>query len=89
MIAPLAWRLALAMAAFGFTFVILGGMLGASLGFMAETDLGSSLIVVSVMVLVNGGLRTARAYLSSRARTTVGEMRQEHPHDELRKPGQH
>jgi uncharacterized membrane protein YidH (DUF202 family) len=60
MIAPLAWRLALAMAAFGFTFVILGGMLGASLGFMAETDLGSSLIIVSVMLLVNGGLRRPR-----------------------------
>jgi len=69
MIAPLAWRLALAIAALGFTFVIFGGMLGISPGLMAETDVGSSLIVVSVLMLVNGGLRTARAYLSIRPRS--------------------
>jgi hypothetical protein len=71
MIAPLVWRLALAIAAIGFTFVIFGGMLGVSPRFMAETDVGSSLIVVSVLLLANGGLRTARAYLSIRPRSVA------------------
>jgi hypothetical protein len=66
LIAPLAWRLALAIAVFAIAFVIFGGMLGISPGFMAETDVGSSLIVVSGLLLVTGGLRSARAYLSIR-----------------------
>ena len=71
MILPLTWRLALAIAASGVTLVTLGGMFGVSPRFMAETDIGSAVIVVSVLLLVNGGLRTARTYLSIRPRPII------------------
>jgi hypothetical protein len=71
MVVPVAWRLALAVAATGLLFVIVGGMLGASPRLMAETDLGVATLALSGLLLVNGVLRGARAYVSRQARHAV------------------
>ncbi len=49
----------------------LAGLFGASLLLLADTDLGSLVIAVSGLLLINGGLRTARAYRSIHSRNTV------------------
>ena len=64
LITPVAWRLAAASAAVVSVFVVIGGSNGASPLLIAETDLGASAIAISVLLLINGGLRTARAYHS-------------------------
>jgi CubicO group peptidase (beta-lactamase class C family) len=71
LIAPSAWRVALAVAACVGVFVIFGGMLGASPLLVAETDLGAPVLAVSALLLVNGVLRTARAYGSMRSRNSA------------------
>jgi CubicO group peptidase (beta-lactamase class C family) len=71
LIAPLAWRLALASAASGVLFVFLTGMFGASPLLVAETDLGSPVIAISGLLLINGGLRTVWAYRSMHSRYAV------------------
>jgi len=71
LIVPLAWRLALASVASGVWFVLLAGTFGASALLLAESDLGTAVIALSGLLLINGGLRTAWAYRSMQSRKTV------------------
>jgi CubicO group peptidase (beta-lactamase class C family) len=82
-VVPLAWRLALAVAAAGVLFVVLGGMLGASPLLLAQTDLGVATLAIVGLLFVNGVLRSARAYGARPVRraivaaTAVPAVRQE------------
>jgi len=68
MVMPLAWRVAAASIPVGLLFGVLGGLIGASPLLIAETDLGVSVIGISGLLLINGALRSARAYRSMRSR---------------------
>jgi len=71
LVMPLAWRLPVAAVVFGVIFVELGGLLGVSPLLMAETDLGAPVIAISGLLLINGALRTVRAYRSMHSRHAV------------------
>jgi CubicO group peptidase (beta-lactamase class C family) len=68
----LGWRLVVATALIGLLW-LLAAQLGASPLLIVNTDLGVSIVAIAVLLLVNGAVRTARAYIAAQSVTTLTE----------------